>query len=65
MVMVKSQKFNGIKILAAFQGMHVSPANIAMHDYQESVTDRRKDGQTTEKIIPMCRYASQATHKIS
>ena len=49
--------------------------NIAMPDYQESVTtgqtdyqesvttgqDRRTDKQTPEKVIPMCRYALQAT----
>ena len=42
-----------------------------MHDYQESVTtgqtdsqtDRRMDRQTPDKVIPMCRYASQATHQ--
>ena len=45
--------------------------NIAMHDYQESVTtrqthgqiDRRKDRQMLDKVIPMCRYAKQATQK--
>ena len=43
--------------------------NIAMRDYQESVTtgqthrqtNRWMDGQTPDKVIPMCRYASQAT----
>ena len=38
--------------------------NIALRDYQESVTtgqtDRRTDRQTPDKVIPMCRYASQA-----
>ena len=42
--------------------------NIAMRDYQESVTtgqtDRRTDRQTPDKVIPMCRYASQATQKL-
>ena len=50
--------------------------NIAMRDYQESVTtgqtdrqtDRRTDGRTDrqppDKVIPMCRYASQATQKL-
>ena len=36
--------------------------NIAL----ESVTDRRTDRQTdgwTDKVIPMCPYASQATQK--
>ena len=43
--------------------------NIAMRDYQESVTtgqtDRRTetDTQTPDKMIPMCRFASQATQK--
>ena len=27
-------------------------------------TDRQTDGQTTDKVIPMCRYASQATQKL-
>ena len=26
-------------------------------------TDRRTDRRTTDKVIPMCRYASQATQK--
>ena len=26
-------------------------------------TDRQTDGRTTDKVIPMCRYASQATQK--
>ena len=34
--------------------------NIAMRDYQESVTTR----QTPDKVIPMCRYALQATQKV-
>ena len=45
--------------------------NIAMRDYQESVTtgqthtrtDGKIDRQTPDKVIPMCRYASQATKK--
>ena len=45
--------------------------NIAMRDYKESVTtgrtdrqtDRRTDRQAADKVIPMCRYASQATQK--
>ena len=32
-----------------------------MCDYQESVTDR----QMTDQVIPMCRYASQVTQKLS
>ena len=57
------KQIEGINIVAAFRGMHVSPAK---HSY-ESVTDRQTDGrtdrQTTDKVIPMCRYASQATQK--
>ena len=41
--------------------------NIAMRDYQKSVTTGQTDGQTDrqtpDKVIPMCRYASQATQK--
>ena len=41
--------------------------NIAMRDYQESVTigqtDTRTHRQTPDKVITMCRYASQATQK--
>ena len=41
--------------------------NIAMRDYQESVTtgqtERSTDRQTPNKVIPMCRYALQATQK--
>ena len=37
-------------------------------DYQESVTtgqtDARTHRQTPDKVIPMCRYASQATQKL-
>ena len=43
--------------------------NIAMRDYQESVTIRQTDThthrQTPDKVIPMCRYASQATQQKS
>ena len=34
--------------------------NIAMRDYR---TDRHTHRQTPDKVIPMCRYASQATQK--
>ena len=41
--------------------------NIAMRDYQESVTigqtDTRTHRQTADKVIPMCRYASQETQQ--
>ena len=53
-----------VKIVAAFRGMHVLPANIALESYRKVwQTDRQMDGQTTDKVIPMCRYASQATQK--
>ena len=42
--------------------------NIAMRDYQESVTteqtDAETDRQTPDKVIPMCRNASQAIQKL-
>ena len=56
------------KIVAAFRGMHVSPAkhsSASVTDGQtaDRQTDGRRDRQTTDKVIPMCRYASQATQK--
>ena len=46
--------------------MHVSPAKHSSGKCDRKVwqTDRQTDGQTTDKVIPMCRYASQATQKI-
>ena len=38
---------------------------VAMLDYQESVTTEQTDRQTLDKVIPMCRYALQATQKVS
>ena len=57
--------------MAAFRGMHVSPAKHSSRIVTDGRTDRRTDGQTerrtdrqtTDKVIPMCRYASQATQK--
>ena len=51
-------------LMAAFRGIrHLR--NIAMRDYQESVTTRQTHGPmdrpTPDKVIPMCRYASQGT----
>ena len=52
--------------MGAFWGMHVSPAKHSYAwlprkcDYQ---TDRHTHRQTPDKVIPMCRYASQATQK--
>ena len=40
---------------------------VLKRDYQESVTtgqtDARTHRQTLDKVIPMCRYASQTTQK--
>ena len=50
--------------------MHVSPAKHSYVwlprkcDYQESVTTGQTDRETPDKVIPMCRYASQATQKL-
>ena len=62
--------FYTVNIVAAFRGMHVS---LAKHSYTwlprkcDYRTDRHTDGwmdrQTPDKVIPMCRYASQATQK--
>ena len=38
--------------------------NIAMRDYQESVTTGQTDRQTPDKVTLMCRYALQATQKV-
>ena len=54
--------------MAAFRGMHMS---LAKHSFRKcdmkSVTDGRTDGRTdrrtTDKVIPMCRFASHATQK--
>ena len=42
--------------------MHASPAKHSFGKCDRR-TDRRTDRQTTDKVIPMCRYASQATQK--
>ena len=48
-------------IVAAFRGMYC----VACETHQESVTSgqTQTDGQTPDKVIPVCRYASQATQK--
>ena len=43
--------------------MHVSPAKHSYGNLTDGRTDRRMDRQTTDKVIPMCRYTSQATQK--
>ena len=54
---------NQKNIVAAFQGMHVLPQNIAMYDYQESVTtgqtdrrwtDRQTDARQNDPYVPLC-----------
>ena len=51
--------------------MHVSPAKHSSAwlprkcDYQtDTLTDRQTDRQMPDKVIPMCRFASQATQKL-
>ena len=44
---------------------HLRNIATCMRDYQESVTTGQTDGQMPDKVIPMCRYASQATQKLS
>ena len=62
--------------MAAFRGMHVSPAKHSSASVTDGhtdkwtdgqtdrQTDRRTDRQTTDKAIPMCRHASQATQNV-
>ena len=52
-----------IKIVAAFQGMHVSPAK---HSYAwlPRKCDYWTDRQTPDKVIPMCHCGSQARQYI-
>ena len=38
--------------------------NKAMHDYQESVTIGQTDTRMPDEVIPICRYALQATQKL-
>ena len=55
-----------LKIVAAFGGMHVSPVRHSYASVTDGQTDRQMDGRTdrcTDKVIPMCYYASQATQK--
>ena len=52
-----------VNIVAAFRGMHVSPAKHSYASVTDGQTDGQTDRQTTDKVIPMCRYASQATQK--
>ena len=65
-----SVPFSTKNIVAAFRGMHVSPAKHSNAwlprkcDYRtDARTHGQTDRQTPDKVIPMCRYASQATQK--
>ena len=46
----------------------MSPAKHSYLSVTDRQTDRQTDGrtdrQTTDKVIPMCRYALQATQKV-
>ena len=61
-------RYSNKNIVAAFRGMHVSPAKHNYGwlprkcDYRTDIqTEGRTDRQTPDKVIPICRYASQAT----
>ena len=64
--MISDMECKMLNIVAAFRRMHVSPAK---HIYAwlprkcDYRTDGRTERQTPDKVIPMCRYASQATQK--
>ena len=47
-------------MVAAFRGMHVSPAKDSYARVSRKC-DYWTDRQKPDKVIPMCRYASQAT----
>ena len=51
------------KVMAAFRGMHVSPVKQS-YAWLPRKCDYQTDTQSPDKVIPMCRYASQATQKI-
>ena len=61
--MSRMAKFIQNNIVAAFRGMHVSPAK---HSYAwlPRKCDYWTDRQMPDKVIPMSRYASQATQKV-
>ena len=63
-------QFDNSNIVAAFRGMHVSPAKHSYAwlprkcDYRtDTRTDRQTDRRTPDKVIPMCCYALQAIQK--
>ena len=47
--------------MAAFLGLHVSPAKQTIHDYQERVTTGQTHRKMQDKVIPLCPYALQVT----
>ena len=61
---MRSRKI-GLNIVAAFRGMHKSPAKQLCVTTKKVVTTGHTDTQT--ELIPtcMCRYASQATQKVT
>ena len=50
-------------IVAAFRGMHVSPVKHSCYGWLPRKCDYQTDRQMPDKVIPMCRYASQATQQ--
>ena len=42
----------------------MSPSKHSYASVTDGRTDRQTDGRTMDKVIPMCRYASQATQKL-
>ena len=66
----RRKKIWGENKAAEFLGMHMSPVKQSYAwlprkcDYlTDTQTDIRMDRHTPDKVIPMCRYASQATQK--
>ena len=57
--MPRSCHGGGIKIVEAFQGMNVSPVKHSFAWPQKAWLP----GQTLDKVIPMCPYASQASQQ--
>ena len=59
-----TQKSSRINIVAAFQGMHVSPAKqLCVTTKKVWLPDRQTHTQTPDKVISMCRYASRRHKK--
>ena len=58
----RSYQYLYSNIVPAFRGMHVSPAKRS-YAWLPRKCDYRTDRQTPDKVIPMCRFALQATQK--